>query len=124
MWQDDPVGAGRICLIFTDEYTNTEWRSHANTLENMSTDTDGEVSPLTILQIYYRGLFSNLRKSVSHSQQPFSACYVNTMTPHSDASNSVMQQNGLQQYMFTTHLDVIKMGRKSTSDLHIIAGQI
>lgn len=41
-WKDDPVRAGRICLIFTEKYTNTEWLSNANTLENMSTDTQME----------------------------------------------------------------------------------
>lgn len=113
-WKDDPVREGRICLIFTDKYTNTEWLSPCqHTWKHVNRHTDGEVSPLTILQMYSRGLCNNLAKPChtfsSRSELPedwLIDAYVNTMTPHSATSNSLVRQNGLQQSVFSCHLDV------------------
>lgn len=64
-------------------------------------------SSLTILQMYYRGLCYNLSTACdtfrNHSVLPNDClidAYVNTTTPRSAISNSLVQQNGLQQNIF------------------------
>lgn len=68
--------------------------------------TDGQASSLMVLLMYYRGLCYILQQYVTHSAALWCLldclidAYVNTMTPHS-TSNSLVQQNGLQQNIFT-----------------------